>query len=51
MTLVATLGASLKGTTKNALKDQVRADYVVTAENGFDTFTSSAGPILAHAGR
>jgi len=49
VTLVATLGASLKGTTKNALKDQVRADYVVTAKNGFDTFTSSAGNALSHA--
>ena len=49
VTLVATLGASLKGTTKNALKDQVRADYVVTAKNGYDTFTSSAGNALANA--
>ena len=49
VTLVATLGASLKGTTKDALKDQVRADYVVTAKNGYDTFTSSAGHTLANA--
>jgi putative ABC transport system permease protein len=49
VTLVATLGASLKGTTKDALKDQVRADYVVTAKNGYDTFTSSAGHALANA--
>ena len=33
----------------NALKDQVRADYVVTAKNGYDTFTSSAGNALANA--
>ena len=49
VTLVATLGASLKSTDRNALKDQVRADYVVTAENGYDTFTSSAGNALASA--
>ena len=49
VTFVATLGASLKGTTKDALKDQVRADYVVTAKNGYDTFTSSAGHALAAA--
>jgi putative ABC transport system permease protein len=49
VTFVATLGASLKGTTKDALKDQVRADYVVTAKNGYDTFTSSAGRALASA--
>jgi putative ABC transport system permease protein len=47
VTLVATLGASLKSTTKNALKDQVRADYVVTSKNGYDTFTSGAGSALA----
>ena len=49
VTLVATLGASLKSTDKNALRDQVRADYVVTAKNGYDTFTSSAGNALSHA--
>jgi hypothetical protein len=32
-----------------ALKDQVRADYVVTAKNGYDTFTSSVGNALAGA--
>jgi putative ABC transport system permease protein len=47
VTLVATLGASLKSTDRNALKDQVRADYVVTSKNGYDTFTSSAGRALA----
>jgi putative ABC transport system permease protein len=49
VTLVATLGASLKGTDRDALKDQVRADYVVTSKNGYDTFTSSAGDALAGA--
>src|SRR5829696_4777604 len=49
VTLVATLGASLKGTNRNALKDQVRADYVVTSDNGYDTFTSTAGTALANA--
>jgi len=49
VTLVATLGSSLKGTSRNALKDQVRADYVVTSKNGYDTFTSSAGDALANA--
>lgn len=47
VTLVATLGASLKGTNRGALEDQVRADYVVTSKNGYDTFTSSAGDALA----
>jgi putative ABC transport system permease protein len=47
VTLVATLGASLKSTNRSALEDQVRSDYVVTSENGFDPFTSSAGRALA----
>ena len=47
VTLVATLGASLKNTNRSALEDQVRADYVVTSKNGYDTFTSSAGDALA----
>jgi putative ABC transport system permease protein len=47
VTLVATLGAGLKGTTRRALEDQVRSDYVVTSDNGFDPFTSSAGGAVA----
>jgi putative ABC transport system permease protein len=49
VTLVATLGASLKGTNKGSLEDQVRADYVVTSDNGFDPFTTSAGEALKDA--
>jgi putative ABC transport system permease protein len=47
VTLVATLGAGLKSTDRNALKDQVRADYVVTSDNGYDPFTASAGNAVA----
>jgi putative ABC transport system permease protein len=49
VTLVATLGASLKSTNRSALEDQVRSDYVVTSENGFDPFTSEAGRAVADA--
>jgi putative ABC transport system permease protein len=49
VTLVATLGASLKGTNRNALEDQVRADYVVTSDNGFDPFTTGAGKAVQDA--
>jgi putative ABC transport system permease protein len=49
VTLVATLGASLKSTTRSALDDQVRSDYVVTSDNGYDPFTSDAGKALAEA--
>ena len=47
VTLVATLGAGLKSTDRHALKDQVRADYVVTSDNGYDPFTASAGDAVA----
>ena len=46
VTLVATLGASLKSTNRSALEDQVRSDYVVTSDNGFDPFTAAAGKAL-----
>ena len=49
VTLVATLGASLKGTNRSSLEDQVRADYVVTSDNGFDPFTTGAGKALKDA--
>ena len=49
VTLVATLGASLKGTNRGVLEDQVRADYVVTSEDGFEPITSSAGKALEDA--
>ncbi|HEU0023745.1 MAG TPA: FtsX-like permease family protein, partial [Thermoleophilaceae bacterium] len=49
VTLVATLGASLKSTDRRALEDQVRSDYVVTSENGYDPITASAGEALADA--
>ena len=49
VTLVATLGSSLKGTNRSALDDQVRSDYVVTSDNGFDPFTSAAGKALEDA--
>jgi putative ABC transport system permease protein len=49
VTLVATLGAGLKSTDRNAMKDQVRSDYVVTSDNGYDPFTASAGDALEDA--
>jgi putative ABC transport system permease protein len=38
--------APSEGTDRNALRDQVRSDYVVTSENGYDPFTASAGDAL-----
>jgi putative ABC transport system permease protein len=49
VTLVATLGAGLKSTDRNAREDQVRSDYVVTSENGFEPFTASAGNAVGRA--
>jgi putative ABC transport system permease protein len=42
VTVVATLGAGLKTTDRNALEKQVGGDYVLTNKNGFDPFTASA---------
>jgi putative ABC transport system permease protein len=49
VTLVATLGSSLKSTDRRALEDQVRSDYVVTSEDGFEPFTAGAGEALERA--
>ena len=43
VTVVAVLGAGLLNADKDALKQQVRADYVVTSKNGFDPFPTAAG--------
>jgi len=43
------LGAGLKSTDHRALEDQVRSDYVVTSENGYDPFTKAAGEAVAQA--
>jgi putative ABC transport system permease protein len=43
VTVVAVLGAGLLNADKDSLSQQVRADYVVTAKNGFDPFPTAAG--------
>jgi putative ABC transport system permease protein len=42
VTVVATLGAGLRHSTTAALRDQVKADYVMTAEDGFQKFSAMA---------
>jgi putative ABC transport system permease protein len=42
VTVVATLGAGLRHSTTAALRDQVKADYVVTSEDGFQKFSAMA---------
>ncbi len=42
VTLVAGHGQGLRTSDRNALKSQVRADYVLTSQNGFDQFSADA---------
>jgi putative ABC transport system permease protein len=49
VTAVATLGAGLRSSDRNALRHQVRADYVVTSKNGWDPFPVAAGDAAAKA--
>ena len=46
VTLVATLGQGLRSSDRKALEDQIRADYVVTSQNGFEQFSASAAGAL-----
>ena len=46
---VATLGSGLRSTIRSSLEQQVRADYVVTSKNGFETLAAGAGAAASHA--
>ena len=47
VTLVATLGAGMRGSAESSMDAIVDADYVVTSENGYSTFPSAAADALA----
>jgi putative ABC transport system permease protein len=47
--LVATLAQGLRESDKQSLERQVRADYVLTSKNGYDTFDPSAATAAANA--
>jgi putative ABC transport system permease protein len=49
VTVVATLGAGLTATDRNALEKQIGGHYVLTSENGYDPFTAAAGTAAARA--
>jgi putative ABC transport system permease protein len=49
VTFVATFGASLRNSDRNALREQVTADYVVTSKSGWDPFPVVAGNAVASA--
>jgi putative ABC transport system permease protein len=47
VTLVATLGQGLRVSDRKALEGAVKADHVVTADNGFDPIPSTVGKAVA----
>jgi putative ABC transport system permease protein len=47
VTLVATLGAGMRGSAESSMNAIVDADYVLTSENGYSTFPAAAGASLA----
>ncbi len=49
VTVVATLGAGLRGSTETAVKQQVDADYVVTAKEGGGSFPAASDASVAKA--
>ena len=46
VTVVATLGAGLRASDRDALNSAVDSDYVVTSKNGFEPFPAAAGAAL-----
>ena len=49
VTVVATLGAGLRNSDREALESAVDSDYVVTSKNGFEPFPAAAGDALPAA--
>jgi len=49
VTVVATLGAGLRDSDREALNSSVVSDYVVTSKNGFEPFPAAAGAALPKA--
>jgi putative ABC transport system permease protein len=49
VTVVAVLGAALRNSTQDAVRDQVSSDYIVTSQNGFDPFPAAAGNAVGEA--
>jgi putative ABC transport system permease protein len=46
VTVVATLGAGLRSSDREALNSSVDSDYVITSKNGFEPFAAAAGTAL-----
>ena len=47
VTFVAVLANGMKASNRGAIEDQVKADYVVTAQDGFTPFVAGAGDEIA----
>ena len=47
VTVVATLGTSMRNSDKAAIASQLDTDFVVTSKNGFDLFQAQAGDLIA----
>jgi len=47
VTIVATLGEGLRSSSRDALEQQVTADFVVTSGNGYDTIPRAVGEAVA----
>ena len=50
VTVVATLGAGLRTSTEDSVKQQINADYVLTAKEGGGSFPAAADKAVAAAG-
>ncbi|HEX2110362.1 MAG TPA: ABC transporter permease [Gaiellaceae bacterium] len=49
VTFVAVLATGMKESNRGAIEDQIKSDYVVTAQDGFSPFVAGAGDALAEA--
>ncbi|MDQ3668960.1 MAG: ABC transporter permease, partial [Actinomycetota bacterium] len=49
VTFVAVLANGMKASNRGAIEDQVKADYVVTSQDGFTPFVAGAGDAIARA--
>jgi putative ABC transport system permease protein len=49
VTFVAVLAAGMKQSNRGAIEEQVKADYVVTSQDGFTPFVKGAGETLDHS--
>jgi putative ABC transport system permease protein len=50
VTFVAVLANGMKESNRGAIEDQIAADYVVTAQDGFSPFVAAAGDALEESG-